>query len=162
MQTLPELSPGVQIGGWAAGQVTLHFGHGGGPSTLQLEGLVISQAGVAVGAGVAPFEVADSALVWAFALGFSPPTAAMGKITHAINKIVTAIILFFIDYFLSLSIVVTARAHQTLLKTAMISRWKETAQDPHRDSASITTNDRYPIIPHRATKVTGIRKANRR
>ncbi len=92
MQTPPELSPGVQIGGWAASHVTLHFGHGGGPSTLQDEGLVMFHAGVAVAAGVAP-DLAD----WTFALVFSPPTAAMGKITHAMNKIVTASILFFID-----------------------------------------------------------------
>lgn len=93
MQTVPVLSPGVQIGGCAAAQVTLHFGQGGGPSTLQEEGLVMSHAGVAVGTGVEP--LAD----WAFDLVFSPPTAVIGKITHARNIIVTARILFFIDYF---------------------------------------------------------------
>jgi hypothetical protein len=93
-QTFPELSPGVQIGGWAASHVTLHFGHGGGPSTLQEDGLVMFQAGVAVATGVAPDWAA-----WPFGLVFSPPTAAMGKITHAISTIVTARMLFFIDYF---------------------------------------------------------------
>lgn len=78
--------------------MTLHFGQGGGPSTLQEDGLVISHAGVAVGTAVAP-DWADPDFAWAFVLVFSPPTAAMGKITHAINKIVTAIILFFIDSF---------------------------------------------------------------
>ena len=80
-----EFSPGVQTAGCPALQVTEHLGHGGGPSTLQEDGFVMSHPGVVVAVGVATFD-----------LVFSPPTADMGKSTIAINEIITAIILSFI------------------------------------------------------------------
>jgi len=143
VQTSPELSPGMQIGGWAASHVTLHFGHGGGPSTLQEDGLVMSQAGVAVGAGVAP-DLADLA-AWAFDLVFSPPTAAIGKITHAMNKIVTASILFFIDYLCRFQFAGAPKpvaSRRTLSQKGAIIPHRKDRRKIRQDIASITTNGR--------------------
>jgi hypothetical protein len=96
-QTFPALSPGVQIGGCAASQVTLHFGQGGGPSTLQEEGFVMSQPGV--GEGLPLFDLPEPVFDWTFALLLSLPTAAIGRSTATINQIVTANILSFINSF---------------------------------------------------------------
>lgn len=79
-----ELSPGVQVGRSPLLQVIEHFGHGGGPSTLQEEGCVRSHFGVAVGEatlGRAALEVS-----------FSAPIADTGENRIATNKIIAAII----------------------------------------------------------------------
>jgi hypothetical protein len=90
-----ELSPGIQTGLCPAPQVTEHFGQGGGPSTLQEDGFVRSHPTVAVAVGVATFDLLDPT----FGLVFSAPTAEIGRSSVANNKIMTAIILSFINSF---------------------------------------------------------------
>lgn len=112
-QTFPELSPGVQIGGCPALQVTEHFSQGGGPSTLHEDGLLMSQLGVGVATGVS-FALAASDLAGFLDFFFSVPPADTGKITHTISKIVTAISLSFIFTFCLLSKVGDAFYHTTV------------------------------------------------
>ena len=94
-EPLDELSPGIQTGLCPAPQVTEHFGQGGGPSTLQEDGFVRSHPTVAVAVGVATFDLLDPT----FGLVLSAPTAEIGRSSVASNKIMTAIILSFINSF---------------------------------------------------------------
>ena len=79
LDPLAELSPGMQVGDFSAGQVMLHLGHGGGPSTLHDDGLVMSHCGVGVAVGTL------AALVGA-------AIASDGDRTRAISRIMRTII----------------------------------------------------------------------
>jgi hypothetical protein len=114
----------MQIGACPPGQVMVHFSHGGGPSTVQDDGLVISHAGVAVADGVAPCATAASLFERSFALLFSLPTADIGNSVRVINnKIVTAINLSFIKLFCRFQTSATPslrKRHQTLVSNREI------------------------------------------
>ena len=77
----------------------MHFGQGGGPSTLQDAGFERSHPGVAVGVADATLDLFAPPLPSTLDLLFSLPTAARGKSIRTINKIVTAIFLSFIKSF---------------------------------------------------------------
>ncbi len=89
-QVSPEFSPGMQVGIFPGLQVMLHFGQGGGPSAVQVEGCVRSQPGV--GVGDETFDLLDD-------FGDAALAIDSGKSIDAINKITTANDLSFIKSF---------------------------------------------------------------
>jgi hypothetical protein len=112
--------------------VTVHFGQGGGPSTLQDAGFERSHPGVAVGVADATLDLFAPPLPSTLDLLFSLPTAARGRSIRTINKIVTAIFLSFIKLFVFQTSAAqsTPRASDAFGKEAIFPRREELGKIP--------------------------------
>jgi hypothetical protein len=114
----------------------VHFGQGGGPSTLQDAGFERSHPGVAVGVADATFDLFAPPFPSTLDLPFSLPTAARGKSVRTINKIVTAIFLSFIKFscFSNVGSAIYPTRVRRLWEGSHLSSPGGTRQDPKRHS----------------------------
>jgi hypothetical protein len=152
VQVVPSLSPGEQIGGCPVTQVTLHGVQGGGPSTVQEDGIVRFQAGVAVAEGIA---VGLLLAPWALGLADSAWTGEGGESTiseiiesEESRKIEIASNFSFIGYFCLLFSSRHASHHQRRPMAVLKRRhscWSGMHDaSPCQECASSTTKDSYP------------------